>query len=100
MRPEHVAFMEKAGMAVSQRTHATFAVVEPMERLAIVHLMDFVPGVEPCENKLAVELIPDGDRVRMSVLIQPYHDTEWTRLAVEGFTSSLEKVPAALAAGG
>jgi hypothetical protein len=35
----------------------------------------------------------------MSVLLQPYHDAEWTHLAVEGFTNSLEKVPAALAAG-
>lgn len=96
--PEHIAFMEKAGMPTSQATRGTFVAVEPLERLAIVHVIDFVPGVEPYENRIAVEFFPEGRSVRMCVLLDPHPDAEWTRMAVEGFTSQLTKVPAALAA--
>jgi hypothetical protein len=56
------------------------------------------PSVEPYDNGMLVELIPDGARVRMVVEIEPHRDEHWTRMSAQGFESQRTKVPAALAA--
>jgi hypothetical protein len=58
----------------------------------------FIPGVEPYDNDMLVQLLPDGERVRMLVEIEPHRDEHWTRQSALGFESQLSKVPAALAA--
>ena len=93
-----IEYMNSAGMPVSHETRGTFVEVEPPRRLKILHNIDFIPGVEPYENNIAVELIPEGAGVRMLVSIDRHHNEEWTRLAAEGFASQLNKLPGALAA--
>lgn len=95
---EQIAHMKAAGMPLSHGTSGTFAVVVPLERLELVHMIDFIPGQEPYENRMTVQLARDGATVRMVVTIQPHRDPEWTRMAAQGFESQLTKVPAALAA--
>jgi hypothetical protein len=90
--------MNKEGWAVRHGTHGTFIEFEPKRRLKIRHRIDFIPGVEPYENDMRVEFIPEGARVRMVVEIEPHRDEQWTRMSTEGFESQLTKVPAALAA--
>lgn len=97
-RAEEIAYMKEEGWAVRHETHGTFVELEPKRRLKLRHRIDFIPGVEPYDNVMLVELIPDGARVRMVVEIEPHRDEHWTRMSAQGFESQLTKVPAALAA--
>ncbi len=89
--------MKKEGWAVRHATHGIFVELEPKRRLKLRHRIDFIPGVEPYDHDMLVELIPDGTRVRMVVEVEPHRDEHWTRMAAQGFESQLAKVPAALA---
>jgi uncharacterized protein YndB with AHSA1/START domain len=96
--PEQVAFMERAGRPLSHAVHSTFVEVAPPGRLTLRSLIDFIPGVEPYENDVQVELVSEGAGVRMLITVDPHHDEEMTRLASMGWESQLRKLPAALAA--
>ena len=90
--PEMIAEMKKLGQAATHGTHGRFIEVQPMERLAITHVIDFIAGVAPYDHTMVVELFPSGDQVRMVVTIDPHVDESWTRMATEGFTSQLGKL--------
>lgn len=94
---EQIAYMQQAGMPLSHATRGTFVEVEPLRRLTLMHLIDFVPGVEPYENNISVEFSREGRIARMVVSIEPHRDDFWTRQSAAGFESQLTKVPAALA---
>jgi uncharacterized protein YndB with AHSA1/START domain len=96
-RAEEIAYMKKEGWAVRHATHGTFLALEPKRRLTLRHRIDFIPGVEPYDNDMTVELVPAGTKVRMVVDIQPHRDEHWTRQSAMGFESQLTKVPGALA---
>lgn len=96
-RAAEIAYMKQEGWDVRHGTHGTFIEFEPKRRLKVRHRIDFIPGVEPYDNDMLVELIPDGTRVRMVVEIEPHRDDHWTRMSAQGFESQLTKVPAALA---
>jgi uncharacterized protein YndB with AHSA1/START domain len=98
VRAEEIAYMKKQGWPERHATHGTFVEIEPKRRLKLRHRIDFIPGVEPYDNDILVEFIPNGARVRMVVEVEPHWDEHWTRMAVQGFTSQLTRVPAALAA--
>ncbi len=95
---EEIAYMERQGMPLSHATRGHFVELEPKRRLRLRHSIDFLPGVEPYDNDMLVELIPEGVNVRMVVEIEPHRDEHWTRSSAQGFESQLTKVPAALAA--
>ena len=95
--PPQVAFMQKAGMPITQELRITFTDVVPRRRLAYVHLADFIPGVEPYDVATVVELHETADGVRMVLTIDAMHDDEWTERAVMGWTSELGKLEAILA---
>lgn len=95
---EEIAYMKSQGMPISHGTHGTFVELEPKRRLKLRHRIDFIPGMAPYDNDMLVELIPEGERVRMVVTIEPHRDAQWTRMSAQGFESQLTKVPAALAA--
>jgi uncharacterized protein YndB with AHSA1/START domain len=96
-RAEEIAYMKQQGWAVRHGTHGVFTEIEPMRRLTIRHRIDFIPGVQAYDNDMRVELVPEGEKVRMIVEIQAHRDEVWTRNAAQGFESQLTKVPAALA---
>ena len=92
--PEQVAAMKQMGMPTSHHTRAHFADVRPQQHIAITHLIDFVPGVAAYESKATVDFAPAGDQVRMTIVLERLHDEQWTRNAVEGWTSQLRKLDA------
>jgi uncharacterized protein YndB with AHSA1/START domain len=89
---EMIAAMQQMGRPVSHESRARFTVFQPHDRLALTHVVDFVPGVQPYDSTMAVQFVPDGDRVRMIVTLDPMHDEEFTRMSSVGFTSQLSKL--------
>lgn len=90
--PEMIAEMKRQGQPVSHETHGTFTVVEAGHRLAIVHVIDFLPGVPAYDNTMTVELFAEPERVRMVVTLSEMHDETFTGMQREGFTSQLSKL--------
>lgn len=95
--PEQVEFMRRAGMPVTTAARITYTEIVPKQRLAYVHLADFIPGVEPYDVVHLVELhqLAKGE-VRMVLTIEAMHDDEWTERAVAGWESELGKLEAQL----
>ena len=92
-----IEYMKKEGMPASHATRGTFVEIEPLRRLKIRHMIDFIPGVEPYENNMLVEFLPESGGVRMVITVDPHIDDEWTRRATAGLESQLTKLPGALA---
>ena len=66
--------------------------MRPLERLAVTHAIDFIPGVARYDSTITVELLRQGDQVTMSVLLDPMHDEAHSAMQAEGFTSQLSKL--------
>jgi len=101
--PPQVAFMQKNGMPLTTEARITFTEVVPLQRLAYIHLADFIPGVEPYDVATVVELERTARGVRMTLVFDAMHSDEWTDRAVAGWTSELgkiEKILTARAVGG
>ena len=96
--PPQVEFMRKAGMPITTEARITFTEVVPLQRLAYVHLTDFIPGVEPYDVATVVELHRTPDGVRMVLTFDAMHDDEWTQRAVMGWEMELGKLEAVIAA--
>jgi uncharacterized protein YndB with AHSA1/START domain len=97
--PEMIAEMAKIGRPPSHPVHATFAELRPRERLVIRSVIDFLPGVEPYDSDIDVDLAVIGDRVRMKVTIGGMHSDEFNRMQEQGLTSQLTKLDARFASG-
>jgi uncharacterized protein YndB with AHSA1/START domain len=90
--PEQVDFLKKAGMPLTTETRASYTEVLPRKRLAFTQLVDFVPGVTPYEVATAVEFDTSPRVVRMVVTLDAMHDDAWTKMAVMGWESQLDKL--------
>lgn len=90
--PEQIEAMRQMDRPTSHETRGRFSEVQPHQRLAITHMIDFLPGVKPYESTMVVELFPSGDSVRMVVTMDPMHDEEFTKMSRLGFTSQLSKL--------
>jgi uncharacterized protein YndB with AHSA1/START domain len=90
--PQQVEFMRREGMALTTEGRVTYTEVVPPQRLAYLHLADFIPGVEPYDVATVVELHPGAQGVRMILSFDPMHDEQWTRRAVMGWESQLDKL--------
>jgi uncharacterized protein YndB with AHSA1/START domain len=90
--PEQIEAMKKMGQPTSHRTHGTFTEVTPHERLAITHVIDFLPGVKPYDSTMRIAFFPSGGDVRMVVTLDPMHSEEFSQMQKEGFTSQLGKL--------
>jgi uncharacterized protein YndB with AHSA1/START domain len=90
--PPQIAFMEQAGMPLTTEAHVTYTEVTPMQRLAYVHSVDFIPGVEAYDIATVVEFHAERNRVRMVINLDAMHSDEWTQRAVAGWVSQLSKV--------
>jgi len=78
------------GLARSSSVRARFTEFKPYQRLILAHVIDFVPGVKPYEQTIAVDFFPAGDTVRMVSTIEPMHNEEFTQTSIRVFTSQLE----------
>lgn len=90
--PEMVAAMKAMGQPVSHGTNGTFTELRRHERLAITHVIDFLPGVAAYDSTAVAELFPQGDHVRMVITLDPMHDAHWTSQATAGWASQLTKL--------
>jgi uncharacterized protein YndB with AHSA1/START domain len=90
--PEMKAAMKEMGRPPSHKTNGTFTEVKPYSRLAITHVIDFIPGVKHYDATMLVEFIPQGDRVRMVVHLAGMHSAEFDKMQLEGFTSQIGKL--------
>jgi uncharacterized protein YndB with AHSA1/START domain len=92
--PEQVAAMRAGGHSESHETRGRFVEVRPHERLAITHVIDFLPGVESYESTMVVQFIAAGDQVRMVITLDPMHTEEVSKMQATGMTSQLTKLDA------
>jgi uncharacterized protein YndB with AHSA1/START domain len=90
--PEMIQAMKQMGRPSSHPAHGRFAEIRPHERLAITHLIDFLPGIKPYESTITVDFFPLGENVRMVVTLDPMHDEEFSKMQAMGFTSQLTKL--------
>jgi uncharacterized protein YndB with AHSA1/START domain len=90
--PEQVAAMKEMGQPLSHETRGTYSELLPQKRLALTHVIDFLPGVAPYESTMVVEFFPAQERVRMVVTLDGMHNEEFTTMQKEGFTSQLTKL--------
>ena len=96
--PPQIEFMKKAGMPLTQEARITYTEIVPLRRLAYVHLTDFIPGVEPYDVAIVVELQRVAEGVRMILSFDAMHSDEWTERAVMGWKSELGKLDALMVA--
>ena len=90
--PTAIEAMRAMGRPLSHETHGEFSELKAHDRLAITHVIDFLPGVTPYESTIVVEFFPSGDSTRMVITLDPMHDEEFTRMSILGFTSQLTKL--------
>ena len=94
---EQVAFMHKAGMALSTECRVTYTEVSRPNCLAYKTLADFVPNVRPYEVATVVELQPIAGGISLTITFDAMHDDVWTERARAGHESQLRKLDALLA---
>lgn len=90
--PEMIAAMKAAGETGLTECRGSFTVFQPVERLELTQRIDFLPGVPAYDSRIGVELVPDGDGVRMTVTLSAMHDAPTTRMQEGGFLSQLGKL--------
>lgn len=95
--PEMVGYMISQGMPVSTRTAVTYKEIVPFRRLAYVHHMEFVPGVEAYDVAVEVQFVATRDGVRLDLTSERMHDAAWTERAASGWRSQLSRLDAVLA---
>lgn len=94
--PEQIAFMKQSGMPTSTQHFCTYTEVERHRRLAYIHPVDFIPGVETYPVVHLVELSASGGVVQMRLSFDAMHNEEWTRNATAGWTMELTKLAGVL----
>ena len=90
--PEAIAAMKRMGQPLSHHTRGRFVKFEALERLTLVHVIDFIAGVEPYESTIEVDFHQMADRARMVVTLHPHRDPHWTKMSAMGFQSQLTKL--------
>jgi len=96
--PEQVEFMQSAGLPLTTHARKRFTEIEPPRRLGYVSEVDFVPGVEPYEQLTTIDLVPDGEGVRVLMTVEPMHDDVWTERLVAGRQNELDNLGRVLGA--
>ncbi len=90
--PEQIDFLKKAGMPLTTETRANYTEVVPVKRLAFTQLADFIPNIKPYEVATMVEFETSQQGVKMVMTLDAMHDEYWTKMAVMGWESELDKL--------
>jgi uncharacterized protein YndB with AHSA1/START domain len=93
---EVVAFLRAQGLATTTTHEVRFVEVVPHRLLTYHHPVDFVPGVEPYEIGIRLELRPDAGGTRLRLVLDAMHDQTWTDRAVAGWGQELDRLTRAL----
>jgi len=97
--PDQVEFLKKAGMPLTSEHRLNYLEVSPPRRLVYKNLADFIPGVRPYEVTTTLELRQVGEGSQLVLTFDAMHDERWTKLALMGHESELEKLGRLLKAG-
>jgi uncharacterized protein YndB with AHSA1/START domain len=91
--PEAIAAMNDMGEPASTPCRGYFSEFRPHEHLALSQIIDFLPGVEPYDSLIEVDIAtaPDG-HVRMTVTLHQMHDVQTSNMQQQGFLSQLSKL--------
>jgi uncharacterized protein YndB with AHSA1/START domain len=90
--PDQIEFMKKAGMPLTTESLVTYTEVVPLKRLGFKQLADFIPNVKPYEVAMMVEFDATPQGVKMVLTLDAMHDDYWTKMAVMGWESELDKL--------
>jgi uncharacterized protein YndB with AHSA1/START domain len=90
--PEDLAARERLGLAPASSVRARFSEFNPYRRLVLSHIIDFVPGIKPYEQHIAVDFSPSRDGVRMVTTIEPMHNEEFTQTSISVFAGQLKRL--------
>jgi uncharacterized protein YndB with AHSA1/START domain len=96
VEPAQVRSMKQANMPLTTEGKLVYTEVDDRRRIGYTHRADFIPGVDPYDVGNRVDFQQDGDRVRMTLRLDPMHSDEWTKRAVMGMESQLEKLAGVL----
>jgi uncharacterized protein YndB with AHSA1/START domain len=94
---EEIGMMEKTFGGAAHVTRGSFTQVVPQRLLEIVHVIDFIPGLQAYDNRMQVEFFAEGKMARMLIRVQDHATPEWTQASRMGMESQLTKVPGILA---
>jgi uncharacterized protein YndB with AHSA1/START domain len=94
VEPADLAARSHLALPPSSSVHARFQEFTPYRRLVLAHVVDFVPGVKPYEQAIAVEFFPAGDMVRMLTTIEAMHNEEFTQTSIRVYTGQLKRLEA------
>ena len=90
--PKLIAAMHEQGLPTSHVERARFSVFQPLERLVLRLMIDFVPGIEPYESTIVVDFSASGEWACMVVTLMPMHDEAFTLMAQLGLASQLKNI--------
>jgi uncharacterized protein YndB with AHSA1/START domain len=90
--PDQIEFLRKAGMALTTESLVNYTEVVPLKRIAFTQIADFIPNVKPYEVATTVELATHPEGVKVVLTLDAMHDEYWTKMAVMGWESELEKL--------
>jgi uncharacterized protein YndB with AHSA1/START domain len=90
--PDQIEFIKKAGMPLTTESLVTYTEVLPLQRLAFTQVADFIPNVKPYEVVTTVEFATQPQGVRMVLTLDAMHDEYWTKMAVMGWESEVDKL--------
>ncbi len=89
---DQIEFLKKAGMPRTTESLVNYTEVVPLKRLAFTQLADFIPNVKPYEMATAVDFETTAHAVRMVMTLDAMHDEYWTKMAVMGWESELDRL--------
>lgn len=91
--PEMAEAMKRMAQPTSTPCRGTFSEFRPHDRLVLTQLIDFLPGVEPYDSTIEVDLFPAGEgRVRMVITSSRMHDAQTTEMQSQGMASQVSKL--------
>lgn len=90
--PDAIAATKRMGWGASHPMRGRFTECVPLKHLTLVHVIDFIPGVEPYDTTIDVDFHASGDHARMVVTLHPHRDPQWTKMSAGGFQSQLSKL--------
>jgi Activator of Hsp90 ATPase homolog 1-like protein len=79
-------------MPLTAPTLVTYTEVVPLKRFAFNQLADFTTNVKPYQVSMTVEFDPGPQGVGMVLTLDAMHDEYWTKMAVMGWESQLDKL--------
>ncbi len=89
---DQIEFLKQGGMPLTTESVVTYREVVPLKRLAFTQMADFIPNVKPYEvaTTVAFDTRPEG--LKMVLTLDAMHDEYWTKMALMGWESELDKL--------